>query len=264
MRGTLTNTVCEGVTVHTYTAPSEGWTVNSHIIELADQLIAIDAQYMMTFAAEVVDFAGTVGKPITRLYITHFHPDHLLGAAAFNVPIYALPEVAAKIQVIGDVIAREEHEKHSSAIPDHAKIPSETVLPGEEMIGGTPFIFMELRHAETEHALVVGLPRQGILITQDLLYNRVHVFLGEKSFATWHEALDLYETFPYVNILPGHGAPGGKELFGQMREYLTLAKKEYLANDTAEGFVQRMRASFPGFDGDVLLHHQLRFLFPKK
>ena len=89
------------------------------------------------------------------------------------------------------------------------------------------------------------------------------VFLGEKSFATWHEALDRYQTLPCTRILPGHGAPGGKELFAQMREYLTAAKKEYLANDTAEGFVQRMRAAFPSFDGDVLLHHPLRFLFPK-
>jgi acyl-CoA thioesterase len=89
------------------------------------------------------------------------------------------------------------------------------------------------------------------------------VFLGEKSFAMWHEALDHYETLPYTRILPGHGAPGGRELFAQMREYLTAAKKEYLANDTADGFVQRMRAAFPSSDGDVLLHHQLRFLFPK-
>ena len=51
--------------------------------------------------------------------------------------------------------------------------------------------------------------------------------LGEKSFATWHEALDHYETLPYPRILPGHGAPGGKELFAQMREYMTAAKKEY-------------------------------------
>ena len=43
------------------------------------------------------------------------------------------------------------------------------------------------------------------------------VFLGEKSFATWHEALDHHETLPYTRILPGHGAPGGKELFVQMR-----------------------------------------------
>jgi hypothetical protein len=53
------------------------------------------------------------------------------------------------------------------------------------------------------------------------------VFLGEKSFATWHEALDHYETLPCTRILPGHCAPGGKELFAQMRECMTAAKKEY-------------------------------------
>ena len=68
------------------------------------------------------------------------------------------------------------------------------------------------------------------------------------------------ERAPALGVLP---APGGKELFAQMREYLTAAKKEYLANDTAQDFVQRMRAVFPSFDGDVLLHHQLRFFFPK-
>ena len=77
------------------------------------------------------------------------------------------------------------------------------------------------------------------------------VFLGEKSF----------ETLPYTRILPGHGAPGGKELFAQMRECMTAREERVLANDTAEGFVQRMRAA--RFDGDVLLHCQLRFLFPK-
>jgi hypothetical protein len=43
-------------------------------------------------------------------------------------------------------------------------------------------------------------------------------------------------------------------LFAQMPEYLTAAK--YLANDAADGLVQRMRAAFPSF-----LHHALRFLF---
>ena len=42
------------------------------------------------------------------------------------------------------------------------------------------------------------------------------VSLDEKSFATWHEALDHYYTLRYTRILPRHGAPGGKELFAQM------------------------------------------------
>jgi len=39
-------------------------------------------------------------------------------------------------------------------------------------------------------------------------------------------------------------------------------EERVLANDTAEGFVQRMRAA-RRFDGEVLLRRQLRFLFPK-
>jgi hypothetical protein len=82
-------------------------------------------------------------------------------------------------------------------------------------------------------------------------------------FVDTNDNVFLYQTLPCTRIRPGHGAPGGKDCLPHMREYLTAAKKEYLANDTAEGLVQRMRAAFPSFDGDVLLHHSLRFLFPK-
>ena len=46
------------------------------------------------------------------------------------------------------------------------------------------------------------------------------VFLGEKSF----------ETLPYTRILPGHGAPGGKELFAQMRKCMT-AREERVTSE---------------------------------
>ena len=75
--------------------------------------------------------------------------------------------------------------------------------------------------------------------------------------------LDRYETFRAQESSPDMARRAARSCFAQMREYLTAAKKEYLANDTAEGFVQRMRAAFPSFDREVLLHHPLRFLFPK-
>jgi len=53
------------------------------------------------------------------------------------------------------------------------------------------------------------------------------VFLGEESFATWHEVLNHCEALPYTRIVPGHGAPNGKELYAEMRECMTAAKKEY-------------------------------------
>jgi len=52
------------------------------------------------------------------------------------------------------------------------------------------------------------------------------VFVGEESFARWHEGLDRCEIRTQESF-PGYAAPGGKELFAQMREYMTAAKKEY-------------------------------------
>jgi hypothetical protein len=47
MFGKLTVTQSGSVKVHTYTAPEEGWLVNSHLIELPSQLLAVDAQYVL-------------------------------------------------------------------------------------------------------------------------------------------------------------------------------------------------------------------------
>src|ERR1700722_10123508 len=115
--GKITVTPGKNVKVYTYTAPEDGWLVNSHIIELPTQVFIVDAQYTLDYAQEVFTFAKSLGKPVTRLYITHYHPDHLMGAAAFTgVPIYALPEVKAKIEAVGDRVAKEEHEKMGDRI----------------------------------------------------------------------------------------------------------------------------------------------------
>jgi len=53
------------------------------------------------------------------------------------------------------------------------------------------------------------------------------VFLGEKSFATWHEALDHHQTLPYTRILPGYGAPDAKELFAPDAGVHDGREKEY-------------------------------------
>ena len=72
---------------------------------------------------------------------------------------------------------------------------------------------------------MIGLPDHGILATQDLVYNQVHVFIGEKAFASWADALHNYQKLAYTRILPGHGAPGGTELFDAMRHYLSVARE---------------------------------------
>jgi glyoxylase-like metal-dependent hydrolase (beta-lactamase superfamily II) len=254
MLGKLTLTQSHNLTVHTYTAPDDGWVVNSHIIELPSQLLVVDAQYLLTYAREVATYAQQLAKPVTRLYLSHYHPDHILGAGAFAAPIYALAEVRAKIEAEADGIA---------AIPTHPERPGHIVEPGIEIIDGVAIDFIGLAHAETESALMVGLPKHGILITQDLIYNQVHVFVGELAFDSWHKALNKTQRLYYQRLLPGHGDPGGGELFDEMRDYLAVAREAYLDADNADEFKQRLIADFPDYQGRALLDRQMRFLFPK-
>jgi glyoxylase-like metal-dependent hydrolase (beta-lactamase superfamily II) len=94
MQGKITVTQAGNLKVQTFTAPEKGWRVNSHVIELPSQLSVIDARYVIPFARGVVSYALQLQKPIARLYVSHYHPDHLLGAIAFSAPIYALAEVS--------------------------------------------------------------------------------------------------------------------------------------------------------------------------
>lgn len=265
MLGEMTATQCGGgVRIHTYTAPEGGWRVNTHLIELPTQIIAVDGQYTLRYAREVVDYIRTLGKPLARLYVTHYHPDHLLGAAAFAAPLFALAEVKAKIGLVGDRVAAEEHAKLGDIIPERAERPSRIVAPGTEVIEGTPFEFLGLRHAETEDALMIGLPDHRVLITQDLIYNAVHVFIGERAFDSWGAALNSCRALPYNRILPGHGAPGGPELYDGMAHYLSVARAALSEASDPADLKRRLIAAFPEFAGRALLDHEMRFLFPAR
>ena len=264
MLGEMTLTRCGEVWIHTYTAPEEGWCVNSHIVEAETGLIVVDAQYMLPYAHEVTAYAAGLGKPIKRLYLSHFHPDHILGAWAFSCPIYAIGAVAAKISAVGDRVASEEHEKHGDAIPTRAKQPNHVLEPGLEIIEKTRFEFLHLQHAETADALMVGLPDCSVLITQDLIYNGVHVFVGEQAFDNWAGALQRTQALNYDTLLPGHGSPGGPELYGAMLQYLDAARDAYAKSSSGVELKERMVTAFPRYRGQVLLDHQARFLFPKK
>jgi glyoxylase-like metal-dependent hydrolase (beta-lactamase superfamily II) len=155
--------------IHTFTASEDGWLVNSHVVEFPSQLFVIDAQYTLPNGREVVRYACGLRKPMTRLIVTHSHPDHILGAAAFDVPLYALGSVAEKIGAGGDRVAQQEHEKVGDDIAGTARRPNRCLAEGAEIIDDVRLELRRLRGAETEDALTIALPDAGAIIVQDLV-----------------------------------------------------------------------------------------------
>jgi glyoxylase-like metal-dependent hydrolase (beta-lactamase superfamily II) len=205
MLGSCTVTRVASLTIHTFTAPEQGWLVNSHIIEFPSQLFVVDAQYTLPFAQEVVRYAANLRKPLNRLYVTHFHPDHLLGAAAFDAPLFALDVVAQKIAKVGDRVAGEEHEKLGNDIPTKARQVEHVIAEGIDIVDGVRVEHRRLRCAETEDALVIAMPDLRTIIVQDLVYNHAHLFLGERNFDGWRSAVRDYQGLPYEFVLPVTG-----------------------------------------------------------
>lgn len=100
--------------------------------------------------------------------------------------------------------------------------PSHVVVPGIETIDGTRIGFIRVQHAETENALMFASDQE-MLITQDLVYHRVHVFVGERPSIDGPVSLKHIGNLDYGKVHPpGHGLPGGPELYDGMLHGLSL------------------------------------------
>jgi glyoxylase-like metal-dependent hydrolase (beta-lactamase superfamily II) len=266
MQGTVTVTTAEPVTIHTYTAPERGWHANSHLIELPSQLVMFDAPLVKAFAEEVREVAEGIGKPLTRIYISHAHPDHFAGASYFDAPTYALAAVKDLIDGSGYVrIERgyaytpgQEGEVFSSR-------PIDRVLEqSEEEIDGVRFSFESILDAETTEQLAIGLPELGVLLAPDVLYNGVHMFIGERAFDAWEAAISSLEAWPYETILPGHGLPGGREIYAASRSYLEVARGALAQASGPEDLNRRLEEAFPHYGGTAMQGLQNFYLFTAK
>jgi glyoxylase-like metal-dependent hydrolase (beta-lactamase superfamily II) len=265
VEGTVTVTPAGEATIHTYTAPETGWRVNSHIIELPSQLVLFDAQLTAGYAREVLKIAAGLGKPLTRLYISHAHPDHFVGAALVEAPSYALAPVKEMIDGSGDVRIERGYQNtpgHEGDGPVTARPVDNVVEPGQEVIDGITFSFEAVADAETTEQLMIGLPDAGVLMTQDVAYNRVHLFIGEHAFDAWGAAITALEATAYDVILPGHGLPGDRRIYAAGHRYLDVARDAFAAAIGPDDLNRRLEAAFPDYGGTAMQGLQNFYLFP--
>lgn len=137
-----------------------------------------------------------------------------------------------------------------------------TVDAGEEIIDGVRVSFEAVVNAESSEQLTIGFPEDAILITQDIIWNRVHAFIGEHNFDAWIDAIDALEARPYDTILPGHGLPGDRSLYADARAYLTAARAAFAEASGPDDLNRRLEAAFPDYGGTARQPVQNYYLYP--
>jgi len=266
-KGTFwTVTENKSVKIHTYMSPASMFANTSHIIELNDELIIIDGQFFAPYALELKKITDSLSKPVTRIYISHDHPDHYIGFGdAFpNVKVYALAEVKAAIDKAGQGVLEQRQSKFGPMIATKLNKPSIIQQPGEETIGNVKFIFEKSLNNESAVSLVIKLPELGVYIAQDIVYNNIHLFI-EGDTKGWETALQkILKERKYNIILSGHGKEGNKELLKQNLNYLAYVNESILKSKNKEAFKAAMMKKYPEYGGEPLIDIYLNYYLKPK
>ncbi len=279
MKGKITINDRGKAKIHTYAF--EPGASTTHIIEIGEGLVVIDAQMTLPEAREAVAYVRSLNKPIRRLIISHAHPDHWLGLGEWgDVP-------SASIADVKDFINGEKgtllYRGFKEGIPPYRALGPQlsdkkgtiaSELRDRENIIGLDFVFQKVLDGEADVQLLVKLPELKTLIVQDLDYNNMHHFIGQNRVAA--EALPTFDGWigamrkvksdnPGTElVLVGHGAATGPAVIDETIAYLGTAKEMFQKAKDAGELKRLMQAAFPNLDGIRYIDISSGYLYRKQ
>jgi glyoxylase-like metal-dependent hydrolase (beta-lactamase superfamily II) len=221
---------------HVYVIPDQRTNVvpNIGIIVGREGVLVVDTGMGPRNAQTVLNEVKKItSKPVAYLTITHFHPEHGMGAQAFPAGTIVIYPTAQKAELLEKGPAMmKEFSGVSTEIADLLKpvrfrMPNITFSEEAEIdLGDFP---VRLLHWESAHTLgdnFVFLPKQSILFGGDVVINRFFPIMpdSDSSGMNWIRTLERLEKLNPGIVVPGHGEVGEVGLIAAMREYLVFVR----------------------------------------
>ncbi len=198
--------------------------VNSGFIVTAQGVLVIDSGPSKRYGEALRQaIAQVTDKPLLQLWLTHHHPDHVLGNQAFaDVPIAALAGTTELLREQGEAMAENMYRLVGDWMRGtEVVLPTHSLEPGPIRIGGRQLRLLALR-GHTGADLAILDEASGVLFAGDLVfYQRALTTPGTPGLDVWLGDLEQLQALPWKLIVPGHG-PLAKNAapFEQMRDYL--------------------------------------------
>lgn len=182
-------------------------------------------------------------KPIKYVVISHVHPDHTFGAAAFaeDKPVYIghakLPEA---LRSRGEFYKKKLGEIIGEDKAGEVVQPTKTIADRDEIdLGGRTIAFKAHGPAHTTSDLAMLDKQTGLLLPADLLFvKRIPSIDG--SLIGWLKELEALKAMGAAKAVPGHGpvivdfAPAADAL----RAYLTTLRDGVRAEIKKNGSIE--------------------------
>ena len=239
---------------------------NTVVIEMADYLIVVDANYPGRARELIAEMPKLSPKPVRYVFDTHAHGDHSYGNSLWTA---AGATTIAYSGVLKDM-DRYEPLRWQAAVKGREDVRSlhqDNVEQPKQTFTKSPFILQDstrevdfeyLGWGHTPGDGYVWLPKERILCTGDAAVNGPRNRLGDANLANWPRALDKALRLKPVHVLPGHGDAGGPGILVGQRHFL-LDLYQAVAKQAHEGKTpEQMNIQLPSRDENWIPKDLLR------
>jgi glyoxylase-like metal-dependent hydrolase (beta-lactamase superfamily II) len=240
------------VKIHSYLSPTDGFHVNTQMIEGPTAVVIFDGQLLLPYAGEVASYVQALGKPVDRIILSHAHTDHWSGLQALterfpDAPLFALDGVADQIRARGQGRLDSFRPIYGDRIATKVTIPTETITEGVQRIDGITYDFKRFVDAESDLQLAALLPEQKVLMAFDLVFSpNEHLFTGADHFDHWMTVLEQLKALQgYDTITIGHDTPVNRSAIDSTISYVKRAKEIHTASADAKTYSGSLKAAFP-------------------
>lgn len=200
-----------------------GAIANSALIATAAGTVLFDPGVSLEHGRALGRLAEDVtGRAVARVYVSHLHPDHALGAAAFAPQIvHALPATRAELERDGEGFTDAMYRLLADWMKGtQPTLPQGDVGDGIASFGGRSFRLMALQGHSGGDLALLDLAT-GTLLAGDLVFHDRAPATPDADLPRWRAALDVLAAVPHRQLLPGHGPLDGRgAAIAQTRDWL--------------------------------------------
>jgi glyoxylase-like metal-dependent hydrolase (beta-lactamase superfamily II) len=217
--------------------------------------ILVDAPFTRADAHRVVAWILESGKDLQAVYVTHDHPDHFFSmeviTQAFpNARVVSAPQVVEDIWKSIPLKVKRWGPMLGTNGPRYPTAPAALdadfmLLEGEriEVVGP-----LQGDHA---HCTAIYVPSARTLIAGDLLFNEMHLWLGESlppARKAWADSVERLAALGARRVIAGHkkpGLPDDTSSLAYTRSYLQRFEQSIQTSKDSAELSRKIQGAFP-------------------
>jgi len=207
-----------------FSVANGGNIVNTAFVVTDEGVVVIDTGPSLRYGEALKALIRKVAnRDVVRVYITHHHPDHMLGNQAFEPSKLASTEtVIANINSEGEMFAGNMYRLVGDWMRGtEVRAPGTALTTSHERFGDHEFEIIPLA-GHTSSDLVILDKTTGVLFAGDLAFLDRAATTPHADIAVWQQSLDQLDKSPFKLLMPGHGpAEESHRAIEQTRAYLT-------------------------------------------